>query len=86
MKHAIKMGLSGLKTKPFRLFFTILLCSISFLLFGLLSTMTFYDSENIFKDTLEKTNPEFIKNYKNEKSEQAKEKKSYRAICNKLKS
>lgn len=61
MKHAIKMGLSGLKTKPFRLFFTILLCSVSFLLFGLLSTMTFYDSENIFKDTLKNSELDYMR-------------------------
>lgn len=61
LKHAIKIGVSGLKTKPFRLLFTILLCSISFLLFGLLSTMTFYNNENVFKDTLEKTNLEYMK-------------------------
>ena len=61
MKHAIKMGLSGLKTKPFRLVFTIFLCSISFLLFGLLSTMTFYNSENVFKDTLKKIDHDYIR-------------------------
>ena len=61
MKHAIKMGLSGLRTKPFRLFFTILLCSVSFLLFGLLSTMTFYDSENIFKDTLKNSELDYMR-------------------------
>ena len=61
MKHAIKIGVSGLKNKPFRLIFTILLCSVSFLLFGLLSTMTFYDSENVFKDTLEKINLDYVR-------------------------
>ena len=61
MKHAIKIGVSGLKTKPFRLMFTILLCSVSFLLFGLLSTMTFYNSENVFKDTLNKIDIDYIR-------------------------
>ena len=61
LKHAIKIGISGLKNKPFRLLFTILLCSISFILFGLLSTMTFYNSENIFKDTLQKYEYDFIR-------------------------
>ncbi len=51
-KHAIKIGLSSLKTKPIRLFFTILLCTIAFTLFGLLSTMNFYDSEATFKQTM----------------------------------
>lgn len=51
-KHAIKIGLSSLKTKPVRLFFTVLLCTIAFTLFGLLSTMNFYDSEATFKQTM----------------------------------
>lgn len=51
-KHAIKIGLSSLKTKPVRLFFTIILCTVAFVLFGLLSTMSFYNSEATFKQTL----------------------------------
>lgn len=51
-KHAIRIGISSLKTKPVRLFFTILLCAVAFTLFGLLSTMSFYDSESTFKQTL----------------------------------
>ena len=61
LKHAIKIGLSSLKVKPIRLLFTIFLCSISFLLFGLLSTMMFYNQESVFKDTLKKNNPQYIK-------------------------
>ena len=52
LRHAAKIGLSGLKTKPFRLFFTTLLCTVAFVLFGLLSTLTFYDSEATFRETL----------------------------------
>ena len=51
-KHAVRIGLSSLKSKPIRLFFTILLCTVAFLLFGLLSTMSFYNSEATFKQTL----------------------------------
>ena len=61
LKHAIKIGVSGLKNKPFRLLFTIILCSISFLLFGLFSTMTFYNSQNVFKDTLSKYEHDYIR-------------------------
>ncbi len=50
-RHAAKIGVSGLKSKPVRLLFTILLCVISFVLFGLLSTLSFYDSEATFKKT-----------------------------------
>ena len=53
LRHAIKIGLSGLKSKPVRLFFTILLCTVAFVLFGLLSTMSFYNSEAAFKQSLQ---------------------------------
>ncbi len=61
LKHAIKIGLSGLKTKSFRLLITIILCSTSFLLFGLLSTLTFYNSQNVFKDTLKNYEYDYIR-------------------------
>ncbi len=52
MRHAVKMGLSSVKNKPFRLFFTILLCTIAFIMFGVSSTLTFYNSESIFKQSI----------------------------------
>lgn len=52
IRHAFKIGVSGLRSKPVRLFFTILLCSVAFILFGLLSTLNFYNSEATFKQTL----------------------------------
>ena len=52
LRHAFKIGVSGLKSKPIRLFFTVLLCTIAFMLFGLLSTLNFYDSEATFRQTL----------------------------------
>ena len=42
-RHAVRIGASGLKVKPLRLFFTILLSFIAFSMFGLFSTLTFYD-------------------------------------------
>lgn len=60
-RHAAKIGLSGLKSKPFRLFMTILLCTVSFVMFGLLSTLNFYDSEQTFRETLTLAQPEFLK-------------------------
>ena len=52
LRHAFKIGVSGLRTKPIRLFFTVLLCSVAFVLFGLLSTLNFYDSEATFRQTM----------------------------------
>jgi len=53
MRHAFKIGVSSLKTKPFRLCFTSLLCVVAFVLFGLLSTLSFYDSHDTFVQTME---------------------------------
>ncbi len=60
-RHALKIGLSGLKRKPFRLFLTVLLCTVAFVMFGLLSTLNFYDSEATFRETLQLSAPEFLK-------------------------
>ncbi|MBQ4320947.1 MAG: ATP-binding cassette domain-containing protein [Oscillospiraceae bacterium] len=69
MHHAVKIGLSGLKSKPFRLLLTILLCTVAFTLFGLLTTLNFYDSETSFKESLAiadetvvKMNKEYLEN------------------------
>lgn len=53
LKHAAKIGFSGLRSKPVRLTFTVLLCTVAFTLFGLLSTLNFYDSHSTFKQTLQ---------------------------------
>lgn len=60
LKHAIRIGGSSLKYKKIRLFFTILLCTISFIIFGVLSTMTFYNSDLTFKQTLKDSNLEHM--------------------------
>lgn len=64
-KHAFRIGMSGMKAKPIRLIFTILLCTIAFIFFGLLSTMTFYDSERTFKQSLRDTDVDYMQLGKN---------------------
>ncbi|MBO5983150.1 MAG: hypothetical protein J6Q06_04740, partial [Clostridia bacterium] len=59
-KHAAKIGVSSLKTKPIRLTFTILICVIAFMLFGVLSTLMLYDSEAMFKQTMKDSNLEYM--------------------------
>lgn len=59
-RHAAKIGISGLKTKPVRLFFTVLLCVVSFVLFGTLSTLMLYNSEAMFKQTLKDSSHDFV--------------------------
>mgnify|MGYP002520554099 CR=1 FL=1 len=52
MRHAFRIGVSGLKSKPFRLIFTILLCSVAFIMFGLFSTLMLYDKDETLYQTL----------------------------------
>ena len=61
LRHAIRIGASSLKSKPFRLFFTIILCTVAFTFFGLLSTMTFYDSEATFKQSVQEATLPMVK-------------------------
>ena len=56
ISHAVKMGASGLKTKPIRLIFTILLSVISFVLFGVVSTFMLYDSNYSVSEALKQAN------------------------------
>ncbi|MFQ7079252.1 MAG: hypothetical protein ACLRSW_15685 [Christensenellaceae bacterium] len=48
VRHAVKIGVSGLKAKPVRLFHHSL-CMVSFVMFGLLSTMMVYDESATLK-------------------------------------
>ncbi len=52
LRHAIKIGASSMKIKPFRLFFTILLTFISFVMFGLFSTLMLFDEQQTMAESL----------------------------------
>ena len=54
--HAIKMGASGLKSKPFRLIFTILLAVAAFVLFGVASTFMLYDPNYSVSEAMRSSN------------------------------
>ncbi|MDR1094056.1 MAG: ABC transporter ATP-binding protein/permease [Clostridiales bacterium] len=54
-KDSFRMGASGLKTKPVRLVFTILLSAIAFALFGLADTLGAYDKVNATLTSLEQS-------------------------------
>lgn len=56
ISHAVKMGASGLKTKPVRLIFTILLSIIAFTLFGVVSTFMLYDPNYSVSEALKQAN------------------------------
>ncbi len=52
LRHAMKIGVSSMKSKPMRLISTIFLCTVAFVFFGVLSTMSFYNGEATFKESL----------------------------------
>ena len=54
--HAIKMGASGLKSKPIRLIFTILLAVAAFILFGVASTFMLYDPNYSVSEAMKSAN------------------------------
>lgn len=56
MGHAIKMGASGLKSKPIRLIFTILLSVVAFVMFGTSSTFMLYDPNYSIAKALKEAN------------------------------
>lgn len=51
-RHAVRMGASGLKTKPVRLVFTIFLSVVAFILFGLASTLMLFDGKKVTVQSL----------------------------------
>ena len=57
---AIKIGASSLKLKPFRLIFTILLSVISFIMFGLFSTMMVYDGDSVLINSFMDSDYEYL--------------------------
>lgn len=54
--HAFKIGASGLKTKPVRLIFTILLSVVAFVMFGVVSTFMLYDESYSIASALQESN------------------------------
>ena len=58
--HDIKIGLSSLRLKPFRLITTILLSCISFIMLGTVSTMMFYNKTNVAANALNTKKPKTV--------------------------
>lgn len=57
---AVKIGASGLKLKPIRLIFTILLSLVAFVMFGLFSTMMVYDGDAVHKQSFLNSDYEYF--------------------------
>lgn len=60
LRHAVKVGAGGLKTKPVRLVFTILLSIMAFVMFGLMSTVMLFDRHNVTAETLVSSNYSYL--------------------------
>lgn len=61
LKHAFKLGASSLKTKPVKLFFTIFICSMALIMFGLSSTMLFFNEDSVTYKTVIDSNTQILK-------------------------
>ncbi len=69
LKHAFRIGTSSLRLKPIRLLFTILLSIVSFVLLGVVSTMTFYNAKEVAIESIINSDISYIpltKGYKME--------------------
>lgn len=62
---AVKIGASGLKLKPIRLFFTILLSFIAFVMFGLFSTLMLYNDTNVAAKSFAQSDYDYLNLSKN---------------------
>jgi len=65
MSKAVKMGASSLKVKPVRLFFTILLSVVAFIMFGVFSTLMTYNEADVIRESFAKSNYNVINVNKN---------------------
>ncbi len=72
IRHAFKIGSSGLKSKPWRLVFTIFLCTIAFTMFGVISTMMLFNATDVLYKSLDDSGCKVVsvsKQYKYEGSD-----------------
>ncbi len=53
IRHAFKIGSSGLKSKPIRLIFTIFMCTIAFIMFGVSSTLMLFNENEVLYQTFD---------------------------------
>ena len=59
-RHAFRMGSASIRVKPVRLAFTIFLCLIAFIVFGLFSTLMFYDEQAITEKSLAASDIQYL--------------------------
>lgn len=84
LRHAFKIGTSSLKYKPFRLFITIFLSVVSLVLLGMVSTMMFYNKNDVTVETILNSNEEYLNIRKNYRLVQKYDNDSYEQYLNTL--
>lgn len=84
LRHAFKIGTSSLKYKPFRLFITIFLSVVSLVLLGMVSTMMFYDKNDVTVETIINSNEEYLNIRKDYLLTQKYDNRSYEQYLNTL--
>ena len=65
LRRALKIGASGMKVKPVRFAFTLLLSIIAFTMFGMFSTIMFYDPVTVAINSLRDTDEQYLSLSKN---------------------
>ena len=63
-RHAFRMGASCVRTHPVRLAFSIFLCLVAFVMFGIFSTVMFYDEQRAARDALAESDAVYLSYYK----------------------
>ena len=58
------MGASCVRTHPVRLAFSIFLCLVAFVMFGIFSTVMFYDEQRAARDALAESDAVYLSYYK----------------------
>lgn len=65
LRRALRIGASGMKVKPVRFAFTLLLSIIAFTMFGMFSTIMFYDPVTVAINSLRDTDEQYLRLSKN---------------------
>lgn len=64
LRHAVKIGASGIRVKPVRFTFTVILSVVAFVLFGLFSCLMLYDAQEMKVQSLKDSGTQYLNLYK----------------------
>lgn len=60
-RYALKLGFSGIRIKPIRFFFSIILCAFAFMFFGVCASVVLYDADTTTYNALAQADEGFLK-------------------------